>query len=65
MGCGCGKNKRRNVRDPQDVMGGYKYLKPAQITARLEIFKKKYCSDCGKRYVCDYTMYMTCKGGTK
>jgi len=63
VACGCGKNKRKYVRDPGDVMGGYKYLKPQQIKARLEIFKKKNCKDdCDKRYTCDYNMYLNCKG---
>lgn len=64
MGCNCGKmrNKKKYVRDPQDVMGGYKYLKPHQIKARLDVFKKKHCTDCDKRYQCDYNMYLKCKG---
>jgi len=62
MGCNCGQNKRRHVRDPQDVMGGYKYLKPHQITARLEVFKKTHCKECGDRYKCDYNKYLGCKG---
>ncbi len=53
MGCGCGKNKRRNVLDPANIMGGYKYLKPNQIKARLEVFKKNNCPTCKKRYQCD------------
>ncbi len=60
MAC-CGKrNRRSHVRDP---MGGYKYLKPHQIKARLEVFKKNNCKDCDKRYKCDYEMYLSCKGG--
>ena len=44
-------------------MGGYKYLKPQQIKARLEVFKRKNCKDnCDKRYTCDYNMYLNCKG---
>ncbi len=65
MGCGCGKNKRKLVRDPGDILGGYKYLKPNQIKARLEVFKKNYCKDCEKRYKCDYTVYLSCKGKIK
>ena len=56
------RRKSRYVKDPQDVMGGYKYLKPHQIKARLEIFKKNNCADCDKRYQCDYDMYLKCKG---
>ena len=47
---------------PGDVLGGYKYLKPHQIKARLEIFKKNECKDCRKRYKCDYDKYLGCKG---
>jgi len=62
MGCNCGKNKRRSMVDPNDVMGGYKYLKPSQVAARLEIFKRKNCKDCETRYQCDYEKFLTCKG---
>lgn len=62
MGCNCGQNKKKYVRDPGDVMGGYKYLRPHQIKNRLEIFKKTHCKECDKRYKCDFTNYMNCKG---
>jgi len=63
MGCNCGKaRKPKYVRDPQDVMGGYKYLKPHQLKARLEVFKRNNCKGCDKRYQCDYDMYLKCKG---
>ena len=62
MGCGCGKNKGKLVRDPQDMMGGYKYLKPHQVKARLEVFKRRHCQECGDRYKCDYAKYVECKG---
>ena len=65
VGCNCGKNKRKRVKDPGDVMGGYKYLKPNQIVARLEMFKRNNCKSCEKRYKCDYSMYMSCKGDVK
>lgn len=60
MGCNCGKSKRIHAQDPLDVMGGYKYLKPHQVTARLEIFKKQNCPECEKRYKCDYSLYLNC-----
>jgi hypothetical protein len=65
MGC-CGKSRRRpkpstNQRQRPDVMGGYKYLPPHQVRARLEVFKKRYCKDCEKRYDCDYKMYQQCQ----
>ena len=62
MGCNCGQNRRKHVRDPGDVMGGYKYLKPQQVTARLEVFKKRNCLECIDRYKCDYNKYLGCKG---
>jgi len=62
MGCGCTKNKRVLSRDPSDIKGGYKYLKPSQLKARLEVFKRNNCQDCEKRYKCDYDKYLTCKG---
>lgn len=64
MGCGCSNNKRRLVMDPSDVMGGYKYLKPHQVKARLEVFKKNHCADCKDRYDCDYAKFVECKGKT-
>jgi len=65
MGCNCGKSKKKSVKDPMDVKGGYKYLKPHQIVARLEVFKRRNCKDCEKRYKCDYNMYLSCKGNVK
>jgi hypothetical protein len=62
MGCNCGKKKARRVKDPMDIMGGYKYLKPHQVKARLEVFKKNNCKDCADRYKCDYPMFLKCKG---
>lgn len=75
MACGCGsKNKSRSVGAAQavpptearrgltDVMNNYRYLKPHQIKARLEIFKRNNCAGCEKRYACDYQMYLSCKG---
>lgn len=66
MACsGCGRKRqaaRRAVQKSGDeVMGGYKYLNDRQIKARLEVYKKKYCKGCDKRYECDYPMYVGCK----
>jgi hypothetical protein len=65
MACG-GCAKRRATRHAaaksnNPVMGGYKYLTDVQIRARLESYKKRNCPNCGKRYECDYTMYVKCK----
>ena len=62
MGCNCGRSNKKYVKDLVDVLGGYKYLKAHQIKARLEIFKKNQCKECGKRYQCDYSKYLGCKG---
>ena len=67
MGCsGCGKKRaaraaRAVIDEKTGVMGGYKYLNDKQIKARLEVYKKRYCSDCKKRYDCNYEMYVKCK----
>ena len=51
--------------DPYDVMGGYKYLKPHQVVARLEVFKRKNCKGCEDRYKCNYEKFLSCKGGNQ
>lgn len=67
MACsGCGRrNAARRVAkkaiEKDEVMGGYKYLNDRQIKARLEVYKKKYCKGCNKRYECDYSIYVECK----
>ncbi len=69
MACNCGANKTVYVRDPlkrnpegvNTLTGGYAYLKPHQLSARLEIYKRNNCKDCEKRFACDYTMYLKCK----
>jgi hypothetical protein len=64
MACGCNKNKQqsgstREVK-PFSVMGGYKYLTAAQISARLEVFKRMYCKECATRYDCTFESYEIC-----
>lgn len=73
MACGgCGKRNaakqaaRKAARAAantkiDEVMGGYGHLTDSQIKARLEVYKKKYCSNCEKRYECNYEMYSKCK----
>lgn len=62
MACGsCGKRRKKIIPDDYDVMGGYKHLPDRQLKARLEVYKKRFCSDCVKRYPCDYTNYVACK----
>ena len=58
MGCNCGK--KRVAQSPLNIVDGYKHLKPNQIKARLEVFKKNYCKNCEKRYKCDYNSYQKC-----
>jgi hypothetical protein len=67
MACsGCGKKRaaraaRSIAKNGDEVMGGFKYLNDRQIKARLEVYKKKYCSDCENRYECTYEIYSGCK----
>lgn len=62
MGCGCRKSPPVVSDNPNDdVMGNYKYLTDRQIRARLEVYKKKFCSQCPRRYQCDYPMYVECR----
>jgi hypothetical protein len=64
MACrGCGKRKAVNKEaiKKNEVMGGFGHLTDRQIRARLEVYKKKYCKDCDRRYKCDYKMYIECK----
>lgn len=62
MACGgCGRRRKAKVNKKDGVMGGYKYLTDGQIKARLEVYKKKYCNNCDKRYKCDYVMYTECR----
>jgi hypothetical protein len=61
MGCNCGGSRTVYRKDPLDVMGGYKYLHPHQVKARLEVFKKRYCKECSDRYKCDYSYYLKCE----
>jgi N-acetylneuraminic acid mutarotase len=68
MACGgCGKKQQnrisRNTDGSVDVFGGYGKLNNNQIKARLEVYKRKYCVNCEKRYKCDYEMYVKCKKG--
>jgi len=67
MACG-GCSKKRAARQvatkdvkKDDVMGGFGHLTDRQIKARLEVYKKRYCPTCDKRYECDYKMYVECK----
>jgi len=62
MGCNCGRGiKSVYAQDPLDIKGGYKYLRPHQLQARLEIFKRNNCPSCETRFGCDYTMFLQCK----
>lgn len=64
MACGgCGKRRaaKKVKRITEDLKGGYKYLTDRQLRARLEVYKKHNCTDCSKRYKCDYGMFVECK----
>lgn len=47
-----------------DLTGGMdiRSLNDRQIRARLEVFKRKFCTNCSNRYECDYVSYVACKG---
>lgn len=67
MACGGCQKRRAAQQDARmavikkDLMGGYSNLTDMQIKARLEIYKKRYCKECVKRYECDYPSYVKCK----
>lgn len=51
----------RQDKEEQDLMGGYANLTDRQIKARLEVYKRRYCSACNKRYECNYAVYIECR----
>ena len=69
MACGACSKRRvaqtaaRREREEQDLMAGYANLTDKQIKARLELYKRRYCSTCAQRYTCDYQNYIECKKG--
>lgn len=73
MACGsCSKHRTsRNINTPVDynynLTGGLDIssLNQQQIRARLEVYKRKFCTGCGKRYDCDYASYVVCKTSKK
>lgn len=69
MACGsCGKNRRQSKVDQGSTDGvtrGYANLTDRQIKARLESYKRKYCTECEKRYICEYVDYVNCKNKSK
>ncbi len=71
MACGGCARKRaaavanRQSKEDTDLMGGFSNLTDRQIKARLEVYKRRYCQPCDKRYDCDYTMYTDCRKNIK
>jgi len=63
MACGsCNKKrKNRNIIKKRDYMRGYETMQSQQVKARLDTFKRKYCSDCVDRYDCNLNTYLKCK----
>jgi hypothetical protein len=67
MACGgCAKRRAaytaaRQAREDGDLTAGYANLTDRQIKARLEVYKRRYCTECKKRYECDYSNYLNCK----
>ena len=67
MACGgCGKRRvvHNQKKEDYDIMGGYGNLPDRQIKARLEVYKRRYCKQCEKRYDCDFKMYLDCRKGS-
>ena len=50
-----------SIKKDGNLLGGYKYLTRRQINARLEAYKRRFCSDCGDRYSCNYETYLKCE----
>lgn len=67
MACGgCAKRRMANQEGRQrnedsDLLAGYANLNDRQIKARLDVYKRRYCTNCDKRYDCDYSMYTECR----
>lgn len=67
MACGgCSKHhtyvRNKNSNDPlSDLTGGYANLNNQQIKARLEAYKRKFCTNCAERYTCDFGRFLECK----
>lgn len=63
MACGaCNKNNNKQATGDErfNLMHEYQYLTQQQLQARLETFKRRYCSDCSTRYDCTYSVYAAC-----
>jgi hypothetical protein len=60
-GCGRRDDTVYNRMSKDDLTGGYANLTDRQLKARLEMYKKRFCSSCVKRYDCDYKCYIECK----
>lgn len=61
MGCGGCGNKKVYKEEDFNVKGNYKYLNPRQLEARLDKFKRRFCTGCQTRYDCTYENYLKCK----
>lgn len=64
MACGgCAKRRVTNnqKKEDYDIMGGYGTLSDIQIKARLEVYKRRYCKQCTKRYDCTFVVYLECR----
>lgn len=58
MSCSCGK--RIGIEKYRDITEGYKYLTARQISARLAVYKRRFCSECVNKQDCIYTTYVNC-----
>lgn len=67
MACG-GCQKRgteqlaaRQSKEDENIMGEYAILTSRQLNSRLEVYKRRYCRNCSKRYSCNYEVYVSCR----
>lgn len=73
MACGSCSKRQGVSRDGgseslhYDLTGGVNInsLNNQQIRARLEVYKRKFCLGCSRRYECDYTSYLVCQQNKK
>ena len=67
MTCGGCSKRRFNAKinnqkkEDYDIMAGDGTLTDVQTKARLEIYKRRYCKQCTKRYDCTFVVYLNCR----
>ena len=71
MACG-GCQKRavgqlvvRQNKEDENIMSEHANLTTRQLNSRLEVYRRRYCGSCSKRYSCDYEIYVSCRKKVK